>query len=111
MTQDADDSVILLDAVTPANDGSSGRRDRVPALCGITRNIALNCRQPYNGPVDPADAAEHRWRPEGESSVIQWLRAPKKVRGAAKPRPALSDDETKRRRLAAHVVRATQRTA
>ena len=41
--------------------------------------------------------------------MFQWLRAPKKVRGAAKPRPALSDDETKRRRLAAHIVQATQK--
>ena len=40
--------------------------------------------------------------------MIQWLRAPKKGRGAAKPRPALGDDETKRRMLAAHIVQATQ---
>ena len=39
----------------------------------------------------------------------KWLRALKKTRGAAKPRPALSDDETKRRRLTAHIVQATQK--
>ena len=39
----------------------------------------------------------------------KWLRARRKVRGTAKPRPALSDDETKRRRLTAHIVQATQK--
>ena len=67
----------------------------------------------YNRPVDPADAAEHRCRLEGEGSMIRitpkWLRARRKVRGAAKPRPALSDDGTKRRLLAAHIVQATQK--
>jgi hypothetical protein len=54
MTQDADDSVILHDAVTPVNDGSSDRPDRVPALCG-TRNIALNYRPLYKfGLFSPA---------------------------------------------------------
>ena len=37
------------------------------------------------------------------------LRARRKVPGAAKLRPALSDDETKRRRLTAHIVQATQK--
>jgi hypothetical protein len=67
----------------------------------------------YNRPVEPADAAEHRFRLEGESSMIpvtpKLLRARRKVPWAAKPRPALSDDETKRRRLTAHIVQATQK--